>query len=84
MIARRLGTISRDVTLPETEAARERIERYCEHLEQGILHEFAEAYQSGDTEHVAVLFIFLLTLFGSCVLACCMNLMAVPAAYNFI
>jgi predicted DNA-binding protein len=52
VITRRLNSIAKDVELPETSSAKERIERYCEHLEQGLLHEFAEAYQAGDIEHV--------------------------------
>nr|CAG8602454.1 11762_t:CDS:10 [Entrophospora candida] len=45
VIARRLNAIAKDVDIPGAEAARERIEKYCEILEKELLEQFDRAYK---------------------------------------
>ncbi|RIA92225.1 exocyst complex component Sec10-like protein [Glomus cerebriforme] len=47
-IARRLNAIAKEVDIPGGEAARSRIEKYCEVLEKELLEQFDKAYRQRD------------------------------------
>ncbi|KAI0082415.1 exocyst complex protein [Panus rudis PR-1116 ss-1] len=48
ILLRRLGTVAKEVDLPNAEETRERIEKYCEKFEKDMLHLFDRAYRRGD------------------------------------
>ncbi|CAG8447345.1 10562_t:CDS:10 [Acaulospora colombiana] len=48
IIARRLNAIAKEVDIPGAEAARARIEKYCEVLEKELLEQFDRAYRRKD------------------------------------
>ncbi|CAG8660938.1 11228_t:CDS:2, partial [Paraglomus occultum] len=50
IIARRLNTVAKELDIPGAEAARTRIEKYCEVLEKELLDQFDRAYRKGDAK----------------------------------
>ncbi|KAG9289444.1 hypothetical protein G9A89_008005 [Geosiphon pyriformis] len=50
VIARRLNTIAREVDIPGAEAAKARVEKFCEVLEKELLDQFDRAYRKGDAK----------------------------------
>ncbi|KAI0700755.1 exocyst complex component Sec10 [Cytidiella melzeri] len=48
ILLRRLGTVGKEVDLPNAEKTLENIDRYCEKFEKDMLHLFDRAYRRGD------------------------------------
>ncbi|KAI0787030.1 exocyst complex component Sec10 [Irpex lacteus] len=48
VLLRRLGTVAKEVDLPNADKTRENIDRYCEKFEKDMLHLFDRAYRRGD------------------------------------
>ncbi|KAH9939976.1 exocyst complex component Sec10 [Amylocystis lapponica] len=48
VLLRRLGTVAKEVDLPQADKTRENIDRYCEKFEKDMLHLFDRAYRKGD------------------------------------
>ncbi|KAI0346802.1 exocyst complex component Sec10 [Trametopsis cervina] len=48
VLLRRLGSVAKEVDLPNSEKTRENIDKYCEKFEKDMLHLFDRAYRRGD------------------------------------